>query len=171
MANHQPRVDAGGESFWRRLRLLPFTTVVPKERRVEGLANQLIAPKGPASSPGSSTAPARPSPPASASRTSVMEATAQYAEEEDAVARFVAERCHIGGGHLARVATRDMRAAYESWCRDEGQRPISAQMFGREIRARYGVADARSNGRRYYTGVTLLHPEDDEPTDGHWSDR
>jgi putative DNA primase/helicase len=36
MGNHQPRVDAGGESFWRRLRLLPFTRVVPKEKRIEG---------------------------------------------------------------------------------------------------------------------------------------
>jgi P4 family phage/plasmid primase-like protien len=42
MGNHQPRVDAGGESFWRRLRLLPFTRVVPKENRIEGLADQLI---------------------------------------------------------------------------------------------------------------------------------
>ena len=41
MGNHQPRVGAGGESFWRRLRLLPFTVKVPDSKRVEGLAAQL----------------------------------------------------------------------------------------------------------------------------------
>lgn len=28
--NHQPAVESGGDSFWRRLRLIPFTRTVPK---------------------------------------------------------------------------------------------------------------------------------------------
>jgi phage/plasmid-associated DNA primase len=36
MGNHQPRVDAGGESFWRRLRLVGFEHTVPEERADRG---------------------------------------------------------------------------------------------------------------------------------------
>ena len=175
MANHQPKVDAGGESFWRRLRLLPFTTVVPAEQRVEGLAQQLIDAEGPGILAwiidGARDVLAH----GLREPDSVMAATAQYAEEEDALARFVAERCHVGGGSLVRVATRDMRSAYENWCRDEGEKPLSRQLLGRELRTRYGITDPRSNGRRYYAGVTLLEHEDDDGAPDeqpvHWTDR
>jgi hypothetical protein len=43
-------------------------------------------------------------------------------------------------------------------------------VFGRELRTRFGIGSDRSHGRRYYLGVTLLS-NDDEPDEGHWSDR
>ncbi len=169
MGNHQPRVGAGGESFWRRLRLLPFTHVVPDSEKIPGLARQLVQAEGPgilgwlvegavAALRDGLREPA-----------AVLAATETYAAEEDSLARFVVDRCLIGGGLIVRVATSEMRAAYEHWCRTEGEQPLPPQMFGRELRARH-IGIARSNGRRFYTGVCLLELEDGQtlgmaPTD------
>jgi putative DNA primase/helicase len=161
MGNHQPKVAGGGESFWRRLRMVSFTNTVPDEKKVEDLAARLIDEEGPGilawvvagavDLAGGMRAPA-----------SVMAATNVYAEEEDALARFVGERCHLSGGSLDRTSTSEVRAAYTEWCRKEGEKELSPQVFGRELRTRYDIAQARANGRRYYTGLTLLLDPDEE---------
>jgi P4 family phage/plasmid primase-like protien len=175
MANHQPRVDAGGEGFWRRLRLIPFTRTVPAARRIDGLAEVLAEQEGAGilawivSGARQVLADGLAEPPA------VLAATALYAEEEDALGRFVAERCRIGGGQQVRIDTRELRGTYEQWCFLEGEKPISPQLLGRELRGRFDVGHVKSNGRRFYTNLTLLgtegHDADERPEQLHWTDR
>ncbi|WP_018348206.1 phage/plasmid primase, P4 family [Longispora albida] len=176
MGNHQPSVKAGGVSFWRRLRLVPFTRTVPEEQREEGLADRLVEQEGPGILAwiiaGAIDALAH----GLRDPDSVRAATADYAAEEDHLARFADDRLHIGGGALVRASVGDVRAAYESWCAEEGERPISSQMFGRELRTRYDVQPHRSNGRRFYLGVTLLEAAPESGTESgtasrHWADR
>lgn len=172
MGNHQPQVMAGGDSFWRRLRLIPFTRKVPDEKRVDGLAGQLLAEEG-ARILGWIVAGA-----AEAINNKlrepeqVMAATATYAEEEDALARFVADQIMITGA--GRTQTAAVRAAYARWCKNEGVVELSQQAFGRELRTRWNVAVERSHGRRHYVGITLLaddEPDSDDPRDVPWDQR
>ncbi len=170
MGNHQPKVSGGGESFWRRLRMVPFTYTVPDDAKVEGLAQILVDQEGPgilawivAGAVLSRQGLKEPE--------IVMAATRTYASEEDALARFLADRVHLGGGRLARVDTADLRRSYEEWCRDEGEKPAPPQVLGRELRTRYDIDQVRSNGRRFYLGMTLLAPEGDDERPPHWSDR
>lgn len=175
LGNHQPRVEAGGDSFWRRLRLVPFTRTVPDEKKIEGLAEMLVESEGPAILGwvvagaldvlrGGLREPGQ-----------VMAATKAYAEEEDAIARFVSDRLHVGGGQAVRVNTSEVRSAYAKWCRAEGEAEVSPQAFGRELRSRWGIEATRSNGARFYVGVTLLsdseEPEDDDPRATAWDQR
>ncbi|WP_344326877.1 DNA primase family protein [Streptomyces macrosporus] len=176
MGNHLPAVKAGGESFWRRLRLIPFTRTVPPERKVEGLAQILAKEEGPGILAwivaGAVTAfreglkePA-----------SVMAITEGYAEEEDSLARFIADCCHLGGGRQVTTNTARLRAAYDDWCRAEGETPLKPQVFGRELRTRFGIDQTRSNGRRFYVGIALLERslpdgDEDEPKGGRWADQ
>ena len=104
----------------------------------------------------------------------VLVDTAAYAAEEDHLARFMDERIKLGGDDTVRVATSIVRAAYLDWCREEGEAELSATMFGREIRARWGVGMTRSNGRKYYKKLTLLDPDDassgtESSEDSAWS--
>jgi putative DNA primase/helicase len=157
MGNHQPRVDAGGDSFWRRLRLVPFAHTVPEERRIVDLAAQLVREEGPAilawiiegarRQVGGLKEPA-----------SVKAATSAYAEEEDHLGRFIEERIRFGGGEHVRLSTADVRHAYEQWCFAEGEKPIPANVFGRELKAR-GAGTAKSGSRRFYTNVTLMRAD------------
>lgn len=167
MGNHQPQVKAGGESFWRRLRLVPFLHRVPDEKRIENLAKILVAEEGPGILAwivagavdvfsGGLRAPA-----------AVMAATQLYAEEEDQLGRFLEERCLIGGGEHVKLDTKKLRATYEAWCHGEGEMPLSASPFGREMKQR-GFDSKPSNGKRFYIGLSLLASGDDEP---RWDER
>ena len=75
----------------------------------------------------------------------------------------------------ARTSTADVRAAYAAWCRAEGTQELSQQMFGRELRSRWGIDTAKSNGRRHYVGLTLYadvdEPDSDDPRDTPWDQR
>lgn len=161
MGNDKPRVESGGESFWRRTRLIGFDHTVPPEKRIDDLASILINEEGPgilawivrgaiASADGLAD-PDR-----------VLVDTAAYAAEEDHLARFMDECVVLGsdGGGAVRIATSIVRAAYLDWCREEGEAELSATMFGREIRARWGVRVVRSHGRKFYAGLRLLDPDD-----------
>ncbi|MFF4746828.1 phage/plasmid primase, P4 family [Streptomyces sp. NPDC001268] len=156
MGNHLPAVKAGGDSFWRRLRLVPFTRTVPEERKIDGLARILADEEGPAilawmirGAVDAFAAKLR-------EPAAVMAFTESYAEEEDSLARFMEDCCHLGGGTHVTTMTSKLRGAYEDWCKTEGEIPLKPQVLGRELRTRFGIEQKRSNGRRMYVGVALV---------------
>lgn len=168
MGNHQPRVSSGGDSFWRRLRLVPFDHTVPDGQRIDGLDKILIDEEGPGILAWIINGATKALQSGLAEPDIVMAATQAYASEEDHLARFVEDRIHLGGGSAARENTASVRRAYESWCRDEGERVISPQGFGRELRTRFDVGQAKSNGMRFYTGMTLLADETEPDQPEEW---
>ncbi|MFB7440205.1 phage/plasmid primase, P4 family [Streptomyces mirabilis] len=165
MGNHLPAVKAGGESFWRRLRLIPFTRTVPKERKVEGLARVLADEEGPGILAWMVTGAVDVFSGGLREPDAVMAFTETYAEEEDSLARFMGDCCHLGGGTHVTINTSKLRGAYDDWCRAEGETPLKPQVFGRELRTRFGIEQIRSNGRRFYVGVALLTQPGDEEED------
>lgn len=166
MANHKPTVRAGGDSFWRRVRLIPFNHRVPDEKKIENLSTLLAGEEGPGILAwvirGAVNAFAN----GLAEPESVLKETRSYAEEEDQLGRFLEDCCHLGGAPQVRMETKKLRAAYEAWCVGEGVRPLPASPFGRELKAR-GIDSEKSNSKRWYLGVALINQE----TEDHWSDR
>lgn len=159
--NNRPQAHTGGPAFWRRVKLLEFRNVVPVESRDAGLDDKLAA----AASTVLAWAIAgavdylehglrEPS--------SVVSATAAYAADQDTVGRFVADSCHCTS--QVRVSKSELRAAYEAWCREVGEVPVTPKRLGHELHNRFGVADAKSNGRHLYAGICLLKIEQAEPT-------
>lgn len=161
MGNYQPKVASGGDSFWRRLRIVPFTYRVPDEHRVEGLAKILVTEEGPGILhwiiQGAITAlrDGLQDPP------EVRAATHEYSLEEDALGRFLDDRCHQGDPGLLRVNTNRLLDAYSKWCRENHEEELTPQMFGRRIRNQYNIGQAKSNGIRFYTGIALQTDPDD----------
>lgn len=171
MGNYQPRVEAGGSSFWRRLRVLPFAHAVPPEKRIEGFADMLRSEEGQGVLAwiiqgathvlnNKLVEPER-----------VKAATDTYAEEEDHLSRFMEERVMLTS--TAREKASDIRSAYTSWCSAEGITASSNQILVRELRTRWGIQATKSNGTRYYAGLTLLSDEaeadDGDPRATHWN--
>jgi putative DNA primase/helicase len=167
MGNHQPQVKAGGDSFWRRLRLVPFLYKCPEDKKIENLAKILVAEEGPGilawiirgaidAFDGGLRAPE-----------AVMAATKVYAEEEDQLGRFIDECCLIGGGEQVKLETKKLRAAYENWCHAEGEKPLSSSPFGRELKQR-GIVKKPSNGKHFYPNLALIAQDAD---DDRWGER
>lgn len=159
MGNHQPRVSAGGKSFWRRLRLMPFTRTPDKV--IEDLDLLLISEEGPGILAWVVAGAVAVFRDGLNDPESVKAATAQYAAEEDALARFLEEACHVGGGLQVRTVTEVFRAAYEKWCRNEGEEPLVARQLGRELKDRFGIIRKGSNGTYSYANVALIPAADD----------
>ncbi|MFG1995186.1 phage/plasmid primase, P4 family [Actinoplanes sp. NPDC048988] len=161
LGNHLPAARAGGPAFWRRIRVLPFNRLVPPQRQDKQLGERLaqdasvilawIVAGAAAYHQGGLREPV-----------SVSRATEAYARDQDTVGRFVDEQCHSQPGSVGmRIAVSVLREAYEQWCEQLGERPVSAKRLTQELQSRFGVADARGGkGQRFYTGIALLDADD-----------
>ena len=174
MGNHQPRVHSGGESFWRRLRLIPFTNTVPDDKKNENLVKELLAEEGPGILAWIIAGAVSVHESGMVAPESVMAATEQYSAEEDALARFISDRCQIVNSPTAETTTAALYSAYTRWCAAEGERPMDSRVLGRELRSRYGLQGSRTKRSRSYKGIILLDidvtdPEHDDGDDrGRW---
>lgn len=166
LANHQPAVRSGGPAFWRRLKLIPFLHTVPPERRDPHLIDTLIDDEGPAILAWIITGARDYLTAGLETPTAVAAATETYATDQDTVARFVAECCRTGDVNAPHLRTRttDLRSAYETWCRTEGETPVSPRALTLALRARFGVESAKSNGSRLLLGIRL---DDTDTTQSH----
>lgn len=165
LGNHRPQARTGGMAFWRRVKTIEFGNVVPPERRDPALGDKLAAAAGTVLAwaiagaldylTGGIREPA-----------SVSEATAAYAADQDTIGRFVTDVCHRADSDIVRIPVSELRAAYETWCREVGEEPATAKRLTQELQDRFAVGDGKSNGRRFYTRITILEePEpDSDPT-------
>lgn len=164
-ANHKPTVAAGGDSFWRRVRIIPFDNQVPKNERNGNLKNELLE-----EAPGIlqwaidgcidylTNGLQEPE--------EVKTATSEYASEEDSLGRFIEDRVMFVD-KSARIDQTDFRRAYKEWCDLNDEHELNATAFGRALKTRFDVETTRSHGRRFYSGVMLVNGE--EPK-GLWND-
>lgn len=173
LANDQPAVRAGGPAFWRRLRLLPFVHVVPPAERVTGLDHQLVDSEGPAILAWLIQGAIDYLASGLAEPESVRAATGAYEKDQDTVARFVEECCETGptGAQHMTVRVAALRQAYETWCRQEGETPVSAKALTSSLTARFGVVSHRTMSARFYAGIRLTDVScevEPESSDGWW---
>lgn len=165
VTNHLPKVSGDDNAVWRRMRVIPFTVVVPEDKRDSRLGEQLEleadavlawAVAGWADYENRDRKLAEPE--------SVQVATAAYRVESDAVARFLDERCQLSqlSPHV-RTGVSDLFAAWTAWAKLDGAEPMSAKAFGQAL-DRHRLEPARvSNGKRWRRGVELL-PDEDAPS-------
>lgn len=163
MGNHRPAVTGGGNSFWRRLRIMPFTHIVPEEKRVDDLQGILAQQEGAAVLAWVINGAVDYLSHGLVEPDYVRAATAEYATDQDTVSRFVEECCYLAptNHHAVRAVTSKLRTAYESWALSEGETPVTAKRLGMELRSRFGVKVARNNGTKLYTGIALQATESD----------
>lgn len=151
VTNHRPRVDGDDDAIWRRLRLIPF------EQSFEGREDRSLSRKLQDEGPGILAwavqgclawqrdglghAPA------------VTRATAEYRQDEDVLGAFLGERCVTAG----EVATDAFRQAYDTYCRDIGDKPLPTNVLGKRLGKRGIRRERKSDGDRQhiYRGVTL----------------
>jgi hypothetical protein len=70
----------------------------------------------------------------------VQEATEAYRLEQDRLGQFLAD-CTVTGPQGS-VRAADLYRAYERWCRDSGDQPMSGTAFGRQMAERCGCQPA-----------------------------
>lgn len=131
-ANHRPQVRGQDEGIWRRLNVVPFDVVVPKEKRDPRLREKLRA-EGPGILnwliQGYLEWRARGlAPPAQ-----VKESTAEYRAESDPVGEFLAAACETTPADAPEpyaVPAKELYAAYVTFCGEAAMDPWSMKAFG-----------------------------------------
>ena len=159
--NHLPRVRDDSIGFWRRVRLIPFTVSFanhPDRDLVDKLRAELpgILVWAVQGAVAWATEGLR-------SPAAVQMATDEYRDDNDDMARFLADCCVIRDD--VRVGPSELFEAYTEWAGAEGipeRHRLTAQAFRRRMGERFVAT--KSNGSRYYKGVGLLAPSRDAET-------
>lgn len=130
VTNHRPEVKGNDPAVWRRIRVVPFEVVVPEDQRDPGLPERLELHADAILAwavagyvdyrAGGMREPA-----------TVVQATGDYQADSDAVARFIAEACMTGPGHVATMG--ELFAAWGTWSRAEGAEQLSQKAFAAEL--------------------------------------
>lgn len=176
MGNFRPAVLSGGGGFWRRLRVIPFTHTVDETERIDGLAQTLIEDYGPAVLAWIMHGAAAYAKRGLDEPAAIGEATQQYATDVDTVGQFIDEECYTVAGEAAKsltVGTTELRKAYEQWCSDNGEAPLTGRSFTDHLKRREILvgrdAPRGAKGRRLYGGIALH--ADGTTHDDHDGDR
>jgi putative DNA primase/helicase len=149
--NHKPSLRSVDEAIRRRLNLVPFTVTIPKDERDSRLSEKLRA-----EFPGilnwavqgcldwqnyGLNAPS-----------AVRDATEDYLAAEDAMGRWLEERCILK--RAAWVASSALFADWKAWCEETGENPGSQKRFAQQLDARK-FSRARTNRFKGFVGLAL----------------
>jgi putative DNA primase/helicase len=164
-ANHKPVVRGTDHAIWRRIRLIPFLATVADADKDPNLVTSLLA-EAPGILNWALAGCAEWRSGGLRAPEVVTDATAGYRNEQDHVGRFLEACCTLEP--TLRISTKDLRATYEKWCFEEGERPWSAQAMAAQLQDR-GLVQIRANGgarTRMWEGLALAG--DDTRT---WTER
>ncbi len=154
--NHKPAIRNIDEAMKRRLHLIPFTITVPPERRDKHLQQKLLAERDGILAWALEGCLAwqrlgRLDPPPQ-----VVAATEEYFEAEDALGRWLEERCVREAN--AKSLTAELFADWKQWAEAAGEFVGSQRRFSDLLITR-GVEKWRNAaGIRGFRGVGLKHP-------------
>jgi putative DNA primase/helicase len=83
----------------------------------------------------------------------IRDATEAYRDEMDTLSEFINECCLVD--MRCRVSKPDLYTAYEKWCSQGGEEPLSKRIFGMKLMER-GFKDGRDMKARFWIGIGLL---------------
>lgn len=150
--NHKPVIRGVDDGIWRRIRLMPFSVIIPEKERDKTLTEKLRA-----ELPGILAWAVRgcldwqkngmdtPS--------DVLAATEGYRSEQDVLGAFFDECCVIGEGFS--VKTSDLWEAYKRWAEQGCEYRMTQTLLGRRLADR-GMKKEHTKHGNFWDGIGLL---------------
>jgi putative DNA primase/helicase len=152
-SNFRPSIRSTDWGTWRRVKLIPWEVVVPKERRDEklkaklrseasGIFNWML--RGVADYLNNGMQYPQ----------KVEAATSQYREFQDVIAQFIAARCMLDVN--AEVRFSELYSAYKDWADAAQEYKMPERKFSDSLKKRDGVLAKRKMDGTWYTGICLI---------------
>jgi len=155
LCNHRPEILGTDDGIWRRVRVIPWETMIPRSARkpqdevieellqdsagillwmLEGLTDFLKdqdwIPEA------------------------VRKATDVYRQEQDRIMEFLFCRCELKPGYSVKKG--DLYKAYLAWCSDAGDEPLSQSKLSKLLSKRPGIAAGNGTGNVHiWDGIKL----------------
>lgn len=148
-ANHRPTISGTDYAIWRRIMLIPFSVTIKKpikryiaklKPELPGILNWAIEGCLEWQKKGLNVPE------------EVKLATQEYQAEMDILGDFVVDLCTIKPS--ARTTKTELYEAYEKWCNENKEQPVSKKTFGIRLTER-GIISKKSGGTRYWSGIEL----------------
>jgi putative DNA primase/helicase len=150
--NYKPEIYGQDLAIWRRIRLIPFTVTIQKEKRInnyenvlleekEGILNWMVSGcrewlKNGLSEPDE-----------------VKAATKTYQSEMDILEDFISAKCSM---HVdERTKHKDLYDAYKDWCEETGETPIKTRTFAKKLQGR-GLIFTKPGNVKTWHDIRLL---------------
>lgn len=162
--NHKPGLRSVDEAIRRRFHLVPFSVVIPPDKRDPDLKDKLRIEwpgilawmiRGCMDWQEKGLAPPR----------AVLTATAEYLEAEDAISTWIEERCQRDPN--AWTSRGDLFASWRGWAEGAGEFVGSQKRFLQSLEA-HGFQPLRKNNGRGFVGLSINRLDETSP---HWSDQ
>jgi putative DNA primase/helicase len=153
--NHLPKVPSEDDALWERIREIPFNVTIPEHERDSTVRSRLLEPEhGAAILAWAVEGCLRWQFEGLTQPDAVREAGRVYRAQMDPIARYF-EECCILGPHLW-TATAKLREDYETWCREQGEAPITGDPFTCKLRE-LGCEPKKDNrhGGRGWKGIGI----------------
>jgi putative DNA primase/helicase len=152
-SNFRPSIRSTDWGTWRRVKLIPWEVVVPKERRDEqlkaklrteasGILNWMLHGLADYLKNGMQYPP------------KVEAATSQYRESQDVIAQFIAAKCVLDVN--AEVRFSELYSAYKDWADAAREYMMPARKFSDALKKRDGVQARGKMDGTWYTGIALI---------------
>jgi len=154
--NHKPKITGTDDGIWRRVRLIPFTVKIADHEKDSRLGEKLHV-----ELPGILAWAVQGCLAWQKDGLGVPEevrmATAQYREESDALAAFLADCTIQQPGATAQAAK--LYKAYQGWCSQNGEKELTGTMFGRQLTER-GKEKRKVRNIAVYQDIGLVDAEE-----------
>lgn len=151
--NSLPKVNDNTKGMWRRIKRIPFTAVIPEERKDPKLLFKLREFRAGIVAWGVAGCLAWQEH-GLAEPEAVRAATQEYREDSDELGEFIADTCVLEPG--ARVTCKAIWDAYEAWCKERDETPIKRTDFAEALSTQPDVKKDKSNGVRLWRGIRIL---------------
>ncbi len=165
VTNHKPTIRGADSGIWRRIRLVPWTVALPKERQrpQEEVVGELLA-EGPAILAWMVEGLRDWQRDRHWMADAVEAATEAYRVEQDILGGFLADCCETGPRFTAPAAT--LYASYTQWCEENSVEPTKRDTFRRMLAARgfsktregHGMTPTWHGLRPFHKPVCALQP-------------
>jgi putative DNA primase/helicase len=149
--NHKPGLRAVNEAIRRRIHLIPFTVVIPKEERDLDLADKLKAEwtgilqwaiDGCLAWQREGLNPPQ----------AVLSATEEYLANEDKLGRWIEECCVLSNTYATNSSA--LFQNFKAWCEKGEERPGSQKSFAQELTER-GIEGEHTRAGKMFVGIGL----------------
>jgi len=154
--NHRPQIRGVDLGIWRRIKMIPWTVTIPREDQDPGLLEAIMREREGILAwqvrgcldwqrHGLGEAP------------EVAQATEEYRLDSDIFGQFLADRCILREDHRTDATT--LRAAYNAWRTERGEKEITARTLAKELRDR-GFQRLKSSSAKWI-GIGLRYIQDE----------
>jgi putative DNA primase/helicase len=154
--NHRPRIMGTDEGIWRRLRVVPFDAVIKQPRPASDLLEEFTRELGGILAWGVEGSRAWYTEKHLPDNPTITRATNEYRGEEDIVALFISECCHIGPKYL--TLRKSVFDAFLAWGRNENEKSvdkITKRMLTHRLQTGWNIQRG-GTGDMYYMGLGLI---------------